>query len=288
MPDGPGCDANGFIGQLSVQATDLTILMIAVVTLIGIRQVVVIPDPSFRAKLILCTSIWVIPIITASIALSSDYFVPVKGNWCWIKERPSYLRYVLTHMWRFATIVFSTIIYIHIYIYLHKHFKRMPRSFYRSSHDDEDHTHDLHIALDQGHSQQSIVRAEQGELGETGYNTASSTAAPGLPLEPGAYEPKKEGKHGLHAHGDPIAAKEAMIKKTLLLNAYPIMYILLWLPGIANRIAEATGRPTVVLQILQASTQYVGLANAVTYGLNEQVIRQLRQFYGRPDARRRR
>ncbi|KAI9827836.1 MAG: hypothetical protein M1832_004325 [Thelocarpon impressellum] len=53
-----------------------------------------------------------------------------------------------------------------------------------------------------------------------------------------------------------------MIKKTLLLNACPIMYILLWLPGIANRIAEAMGHPTVVLQILQASMQYVGLANA--------------------------
>ena len=85
--------------------------------------------------------------------------------------------------------------------------------------------------------------------------------------------------------GETHAITESHIKKTLLLNAYPIMYIILWLPGIANRIAEATGHPTVVLGIMQASTQYVGLANAITYGLNERVLEQLGALFRRTMSR---
>jgi hypothetical protein len=52
----------------------------------------------------------------------------------------------------------------------------------------------------------------------------------------------------------------------MLLNAYPIFYILLWIPGLANRIAEATGHEVYILEVLQASTQLIGFANAVTFG----------------------
>lgn len=59
-------------------------------------------------------------------------------------------------------------------------------------------------------------------------------------------------------------------KKTLrLLSGYPLFYVVLWLPGIANRIAEATGHPVRALAIMQASTAYIGFANAATFGWNE-------------------
>ncbi len=70
-----------------------------------------------------------------------------------------------------------------------------------------------------------------------------------------------------------------MIKRTLLLNAYPIAYIILWIPGIANRIAEATNHPSQILAVAQASTQFVGLANAITYGINERVLIQLKDVF---------
>lgn len=65
---------------------------------------------------------------------------------------------------------------------------------------------------------------------------------------------------------------EREIKKMLLLNGYPIAYVVLWIPGITNRIMEATGYTSNnrALAVLQASTQYIGFANAVTYGLNQQ------------------
>jgi hypothetical protein len=62
---------------------------------------------------------------------------------------------------------------------------------------------------------------------------------------------------------------EREIKKMLLLNAYPMLYIILWTPGIINRLMEAAGHKSRVLTIMQCTTQFVGLANAITYGFNE-------------------
>ena len=71
------------------------------------------------------------------------------------------------------------------------------------------------------------------------------------------------------------------IQRVLLLNAYPLAYIILWIPGIANRLIEATGHSSTVMQILQASTQLVGLANALTYGWNERVAKQLKERFSK-------
>lgn len=56
--------------------------------------------------------------------------------------------------------------------------------------------------------------------------------------------------------------REKYIQKLLLLNAYPIAYVILWIPGISNRFVELTGNKVRGLAIAQASTQFVGLANA--------------------------
>ena len=80
-------------------------------------------------------------------------------------------------------------------------------------------------------------------------------------------------------NSDNARRNEAMVKRTLLLNAYPIAYILLWIPGIANRFAEASGHTSRALAIMQCSTQFVGLANAITYGINERVLEQLRELF---------
>jgi hypothetical protein len=70
---------------------------------------------------------------------------------------------------------------------------------------------------------------------------------------------------------------EREIKRMLLLNAYPVLYIILWLPGIFNRLVEAAGHSSYLLTILQCSTQYIGLANAITYGFNEHLKTTVRR-----------
>ncbi|OCK85490.1 hypothetical protein K432DRAFT_421753 [Lepidopterella palustris CBS 459.81] len=67
------------------------------------------------------------------------------------------------------------------------------------------------------------------------------------------------------------------IQKALLMNAYPIAYVILWIPGLANRFVELSGETSRILSIMQALTQFIGLANAITFGYNEQIRKQLMQ-----------
>ena len=72
------------------------------------------------------------------------------------------------------------------------------------------------------------------------------------------------------------------IQRALLLNIYPVGYIILWLPAIANRLIEATGHSVTVMQFVQVTRQLVGLAHAWTYGLDKRVGEQLTErFSGR-------
>lgn len=67
------------------------------------------------------------------------------------------------------------------------------------------------------------------------------------------------------------------IWKMLLLNMYPVTYLILWMPGIANRIAEGMGHDVRWLVIAQSSTQFIGLANAAVYVYKEH-RRDLREW----------
>lgn len=77
---------------------------------------------------------------------------------------------------------------------------------------------------------------------------------------------------------------ELEIKRMLLLNAYPFMYVLLWMPGLVNRLMEASGNPNskTINVALQAPTQFIGLANALTYGFNHYLRDRLNDLYFRP------
>ncbi|KAJ3541481.1 hypothetical protein NM208_g4592 [Fusarium decemcellulare] len=77
---------------------------------------------------------------------------------------------------------------------------------------------------------------------------------------------------------------ETEIKRMMLLNGYPIMYVILWAPGLVNRLMEASGNPNskTTIAALQASTQFVGLANALTYGFNHYLRDRLNDLYVRP------
>lgn len=103
-------------------------------------------------------------------------------------------------------------------------------------------------------------------------NTTTVTAGEGA--EAGGGGGAGAGGRGGHKRTESAAAKMPAppnLKRMLLMNGYPIAYIILWIPGMANRLVEViNGSSPVWLRALQASTQFVGLANAVTYGLNEQ------------------
>lgn len=91
--------------------------------------------------------------------------------------------------------------------------------------------------------------------------------------------------NGSEFHMRPDADQvELEIKRMLLLNAYPFMYVLLWMPGLVNRLMEASGNPNskTINVALQAPTQFIGLANALTYGFNHYLRDRLNDLYLRP------
>ncbi|KAF4449934.1 Cyclic AMP receptor 2 [Fusarium austroafricanum] len=76
---------------------------------------------------------------------------------------------------------------------------------------------------------------------------------------------------------------EAEIKRMMLLNGYPIMYVLLWIPGLTNRLLEAMGPVSETTSAaLNASTQFIGFANAATYGFNHHLRDRLDALYWTP------
>ncbi|KAL4729588.1 hypothetical protein ACLX1H_004008 [Fusarium chlamydosporum] len=77
---------------------------------------------------------------------------------------------------------------------------------------------------------------------------------------------------------------EVEIKRMMLLNGYPFMYVLLWTPGLVNRLLEALGKPVseTTIAALNTSTQFVGFANAATYGFNHYLRDSLDTLYWTP------
>ncbi|CAN8105594.1 unnamed protein product [Discula destructiva] len=349
---GTACTLNGFFGQLSVQAADFSILLIAVVTLVTITRTAFLPFASNTKKVAICLSVWVIPIITATVATSIGVMGPVSGNWCWIMATRSDLRYALTHGWRIGIIVCTTGIYLFVWWFMHRHFKTLVMSTDASSREgtwsskrrgfkkmkneavDVEQSEDTELGL-VSKSRISRVVGDEWELSapEAAYvgdnagaevaledgrprrarfrsdsiKSLSDASVPGEDKHPracvrivanehagvGAYSKRasyKRSRSGTMESEFPAGANsgprrsaqmEREIKRVLLLNAYPIMYVVLWIPGLTNRIMEASGNrsDSRALAALQASSQFVGLANALTYGFNAALRKHVRRWW---------
>ncbi|KAE9565673.1 hypothetical protein CGMCC3_g18142, partial [Colletotrichum fructicola] len=93
---GTACVLNSVIGQLSVQASDFSILAIAIATLLVVKQKTSMAEGTFLERVSICFCVWLVPIATSVAAAGIGVVGPVSGNWCWITwDRPD-LRFALT------------------------------------------------------------------------------------------------------------------------------------------------------------------------------------------------
>ncbi|KAI9650421.1 hypothetical protein NHQ30_000435 [Ciborinia camelliae] len=259
---GPACTVNGWIEQLSVQATDFSILAIGLVTLMVVRQKDRVTVASTRSKTLICLSVWIIPLITSTLATAMGAMQPVSGNWCWIARDRIDLRYSLTHGWRFAIMLTTIIIYTYIWWYL-SNFSRMLKN----------ESFNVNNTRRRWYQRKNTRYLPSEELQENhGTSLSSSSTLPDKDCQ--AKCPiviQVDTTITSHYMQQQTKKSEREIKHMLLLNGYPIMYIILWIPSILNRVFEATGSKAIssrALGILQAPAQFVGFANAVTYSLN--------------------
>ncbi|KAK2011531.1 hypothetical protein LZ32DRAFT_648427 [Colletotrichum eremochloae] len=433
---GPACIMNGMVGQLSVQASDFSILAIAVVTFLTITRKTYMPDSSTFRKVMICAAIWIVPITTSITATALGTIEPVSGNWCWISSHRPDLRYALTHGWRFGIIFTTIIIYMYVWWYLGRHFSSMVSTsdgLYESGDStgnpisssirkkqgfeviltpelemDEferpkptatgpSSVSQQHVPFDsQAHTaapvrKPSVVVNDEYDKAEHRQPSTSSASSHFLDDKLEGEEPQRkmssrisrfdnyeldmnqaaEARYSYmeqedklhqsaaggpsHLHRDmppPVATRfsrygktsfsfgpsklnrsrdstvswnlpppeelrsrdfplspglqnvqskpahpevtvtmmsdfpirrqtrkiEREIKRMMFLNAYPIMYVVLWIPGLVNRLMEASGNTSQsrVLQALQSSSQYIGFANAITYGFNQHVRHRIK------------
>ncbi|KAL1638642.1 hypothetical protein SLS58_008760 [Diplodia intermedia] len=309
----PACTLNGWIGQLSVQAADFSILAIALVTVLTITRKTYMPDASLGRKVMICTSVWIVPIITSSTAAGLHTMAPVSGNWCWITSQRTDLRYALGHGWRFAIMFITIGVYIYVWWYMRQHFQTMagtqakgsidlnatssrttnrPRASFATCgsndvvgaketmerKDSASTTYDEELQLEYARMPKSHLVA----AADSASNFPAASGRPPAAQFPGRSdggainakftfnvrdhhhhstagreeveeEEEEEEEEELIAPDDVHIARE--IRRMLLLNAYPIMWVLLWLPGMTNRLLEATGHKSKALAVLQSSTK---------------------------------
>ncbi|KAJ8507827.1 hypothetical protein ONZ45_g9844 [Pleurotus djamor] len=206
--------------------------------------------------------------LTSFLALGKGWYGPVSGNWCWLVEKPPYLRYVLTHGWRYLFMLIEVGLSIYLHVYLRRHFRkaRVPMVYSTPTHATPPSTMSFapnpHLPADES----VVIRINQ----EISQGTDAGAAYPGqyshldskeIPAHLSSPNSTPTAKFQLDRFENP---RHKAVQRILLLNAYPLFYIILWIPGLANRVVEASGHSSKVTQIMQASTQFVGLANALT------------------------
>jgi hypothetical protein len=211
----------------------------------------------------------------------------IGSNWCWIKHSRLDLRYGLSHGWRIAIFCVTIVIYTYIGIKLKRVFANL-RSFSTQTGTSRSMPHDVNTtpaADGTADDTQKIlvnhsvsVMHEMDNLPRTPDTLNNKNDFTGEIIEPRSTvriegtttSSNQAGETSFQASRMPAAPN---VRNMLLLNGYPIAYIILWIPGIANRLAEGLGGAPRWLTALQATTQYIGLVNAVTYGMSEQMRR---------------
>jgi len=202
---------------------------------------------------------------------------PVSGNWCWISRDRTDLRYGLTHGWRFAIVATTIGIYSYVWWYLARHFKSMAAISDPVSSSSRKARFGPSALRSRSRSYVDMESTNDQEDGHELIETNNQARAD--PFHSSKPTPGEMRNVSETQSSQPTVASNQLrdrsnqnlrdVRRMLILNGYPMLYVLLWIPGIVNRIMEASGstasRP---LAILQTSTQFVGFANAITYGIN--------------------
>ncbi|KAJ3100218.1 hypothetical protein HDU97_002401 [Phlyctochytrium planicorne] len=270
----------GFLGQWSIQASDLSTFALAVTTFIISRSALDLRTLSVRlrqldkATLYILAAIWTIPFITALIGYKI-VGMGIAGGWCWFanlkddKPKSTLVRYVTSHGPRMAIIFSMLVMYIDIFLRLRYKLKVQESKIasmgggsssngtgsFNSS--DKHHHHGHH----------------RPPTNATNANAWANTTAPPSPSVSAWSMEADKASTEMRARLD---AQKAAIQKLLI---YPTIYAVLWIPGILNRIFEATNQSKDTIKItvfFMFTIQLIGFANAVTYGFS--------RFFGRSNT----
>jgi hypothetical protein len=233
---------------------------------------------------------------------------------------------VLTHGWRFFVIISVIILYTHLHFFLREHYRNLQcasghsigrrirmkhnNTASASSRSNCSGHHYDELALQENPSTancephlpkfpcaihvETAVTISRAENHNSDLQQSFSTNNPSFDSTSHPTVTAITATNSLQNYNDDIPtphqtnlnSEYRKVRKILRMRSYPTLCVILWIPGIANRLVEASGGSSKVLQLMQASTQFVGLANAVTYGWNEKIYMQLREKFQKRSDRR--
>ncbi|KAK2471067.1 hypothetical protein H9L39_17298 [Fusarium oxysporum f. sp. albedinis] len=218
-------------------------------------------------------------------ALGLQAYGPVGGNWCWIQAKYPILRWSLSFGWRLCIFFLVMGIYTTVYFQLKRTFGRFGVS--RASSDGTNIT-TTDTALHNQHATTPawppIMKVSSLTVAyELGTVNDAASSSPTAPMSNQAHcysNPEPDSSNASAAAIRQPAWNRASpnLRRMMLLNGYPLGYLILWTPGVVNRFIEIKGKSPPWLVALLASTQYIGLVHAITYGYNEQFRRSIQSW----------
>jgi hypothetical protein len=209
---------------------------------------------------------------------------PVTGNWCWITSEYLGLRYALGHGWRISVILSTIAIYTYVYMRLRSNSRNIERlREYSCNAVQTAFSQNEHITprfIEDGMFRTSAEHAgAESKTSELGLQVPNKLPASVLTDSISMPQSRsKKSKVLTNTRNKPRRRSDGY-GRAMCLHGYPLMYIVFWVPGIANRVAEALGTVPLWLRALQASTQFVGLANVLTYAITERVNERFVEWY---------
>ncbi|KAJ3095366.1 hypothetical protein HDU97_007011 [Phlyctochytrium planicorne] len=249
------CTLQGFLGQWSIQASDLSTFALAVTTYVITKaalnnDIFNVRIRMFDANIIYILGIiWTIPCITATIG----YFTVgygIAGGWCWFNKDPvplaTYVRYITSHGPRMLIMVLIFFIYIDIF-----------RRFW------------MDIKTQEKGIGQLTPGGKSLEADGTTHSAASASAntnqRDSVDATKRAIERNEWDMESMRAW---LEAQKHAIQKLLV---YPLIYFGLWIPGIISRFLEATNWDKNTIKIVaffMFTIQLIGFANSMMYGFS--------------------
>ncbi|KAJ3161031.1 hypothetical protein HK101_000846 [Irineochytrium annulatum] len=266
------CNFGGWIGQWSAQASDLATLALAITTYAVSKSATSLTSLSHRlhqvdsASPFLLAAIVLIPVVTATIGYEV-VGMSAGASWCWYASKPkplaNYIRYGLAHGPRVAIILSIVVMYLDVFV-----------AFSRKIKSNESQLPPQTVTSGSGRVFSNNSNSSASDLTAVDPNgwsaTGKSMSGDGGGTEMGMRSGSGFGEehHQRRLQRRKVEAQKAAIMKLLV---YPTIYALLWIPGIANRLAEASQQSPQTIAITtfcQFTTQLVGFANAVVYGFS--------------------
>ncbi|KAF5519764.1 hypothetical protein CGCA056_v009017 [Colletotrichum aenigma] len=233
-------------------------------------------EGTFLEKVSICFCVWLVPIATSVAAAGIGVVGPVSGNWCWITwDRPD-LRFALTYVWR-LWIMFATVsIYAYVWWYLGQRLRpaaMAPASLGwtgsststaapLTARETTPLGYDLPplgynlppLATDatafpvtrcltsDSSSRSMLSRCNPQPWGDDYLVDSRPSSSRDVGASDKVMPPNLTAAAAAHHSIDEQTRRlERRIKRMMLLNSYPILYILLWIPALVNRVMEASG-----------------------------------------------